>query len=175
MAKFTKKNRLHGKERDKLLFAFCHALSSVKSPKEAALFVSDLLSEQEAEMLAKRLKIAELLIQGKTFDKIKNQLKTSFGTIARVSLWLQESGEGFKKIVKRIPEYKEKQFDPEKWQQLKYKYPMYHWPQLLLEEIVVNAPIRRQEKLKAMLNKMSQKTTLYKRLNKIIAETYKSK
>lgn len=172
MAKFSKKNKLWGKEKEKLLFAFCHALNSIKSPEEAALFIQDLLSAPEAEMLAKRLKIAELLIEGRTFDRIKTMLKVSKGTIARVSAWLQESGEGFRRVIKRLPEYQEGTRDPEEWTKMKYRYPMYYWPQLLLEELFVKAPKRQQKRLVGILNKMSEKTILYRRLNKLIQENY---
>ncbi len=175
MAKFTPKNRLFGKDKERLLFAFCHALHSIKSPEEGALFIQDLLSAPEAEMLAKRLKIAEMLIEGYTFDQIKAKLKTSKGTVARVSLWLQESGEGFRRVIKRLPEYPEEESEAleRKWGKLKYIYPQYYWPQLLLEELVKHAPSRKKERLMKVLNKMSKKTILYRRLNKLLQEEFK--
>ena len=174
MAKFSKKNRLFGKDKEKLLFAFCHALNSIKSPEETAMFIQDLLSGPEAEMLAKRLKIAELLIQGSTFDQIKKSLKTSKGTIARVSIWLQESGEGFRRVIKRLPDFPQDFEDPgRKWGKLKYIYPQYHWPQLLLEDLVRNAPKKQKNRLMNILGATSKKTILHRRLNKLLQEEYK--
>ena len=42
---------------------------AVKNSVEAAKFLTDLLSSQEVEMLAKRLKIAGLLIKGSTYEE----------------------------------------------------------------------------------------------------------
>ena len=42
---------------------FSIVLSQIKKPLEAVQFIKDLMSEQEARMLAKRLKIAEMLLE----------------------------------------------------------------------------------------------------------------
>lgn len=89
------------KERQELLIALCEALTTVKKRDEAAQFLTDLLSPQELEMLAKRLAIARYLIDGKTYDFIREILKVSHNTIARVNAWLTLSGSGFRLVIER--------------------------------------------------------------------------
>ena len=101
MAKFYYKSKLSKQEQEELLIDFCNAVSSIKDSKEAAQFLKDLLSPQEAEMLAKRMKIADLLLKGWKYKQIGEQLKVGEGTIARISEWLKFTGDGYRLIVKR--------------------------------------------------------------------------
>ena len=59
MAKFSRESKLSSTKRQELVLAFCQAIQSLKSDEEVAKFLTDLLSPQEVEMLAKRLQIAE--------------------------------------------------------------------------------------------------------------------
>ena len=101
MAKFSRIPKLSKKERQNLLIALCEALTSIKKKEEAAQFLADLLSPQELEMLAKRLEIAKLLIDGDTYATICGKLKVSHNTIARVNAWLTLSGSGFRLVIER--------------------------------------------------------------------------
>lgn len=96
MAKFPRISKLSKKEQEELILEFCEAFVAIKNTREAASFVKDLLGRQEIEMLAKRLKIAKLLLEGKKYGEIGDELRVSFGTIARVNLWLKTSGEGYR-------------------------------------------------------------------------------
>ena len=106
MAKFYYKSKLSSKEQEELLIDFCNAISSIRDSKEAAQFLKDLLSPQEAEMLAKRIKIAELLLNDWKYKRIGELLKVGDGTIARVSEWLKLTGDGYRLIVKRLKDKK---------------------------------------------------------------------
>ena len=101
MAKFSKYQRLPSAEHQKVLLELCHALVVVKKLEEAANLLIDLFSKQELEMVAKRLKIAKLLVKGYTYEKIRNELKVSQQTIARVNGWLDQSGAGYRLIIQR--------------------------------------------------------------------------
>ena len=98
MAKFH--SRLSKKEVEELFYKLSAAISETRSVKEAADFLRDLLSYQEAEMIAKRLKIAEFLVEQKTYAEIKKEIKVSYGTIARVQEWLKLQGDGYRKAIK---------------------------------------------------------------------------
>ena len=111
MAKFPRISKLSKKEREELLLEFCEALVAIKNLKEAASFITDLLGKQEIEMLAKRLKIAKLLLEGNKYGEISDELKVSFGTIARINLWLKTSGEGYRLITKRTGRRKESEIE----------------------------------------------------------------
>lgn len=63
---------------------FNQLISDIKSNHEAETILTDLLSETERQVLAKRLAIAIFLDKGRSYDNIKNTLKVSSATIASV-------------------------------------------------------------------------------------------
>src|SRR3989338_5418277 len=89
-----------------LLYDLLSAFSSVRSVEESAKFLTDLLTRDEVRFLSKRLRVAKLLINGKKYREIEESLKISHATIAKVAIWLEEKGEGFREIIRRIPERK---------------------------------------------------------------------
>lgn len=98
--------KLSKDEQADLLFDLLQAFTLLKNLSDAASFITDLLTRSEVKLLSKRLRIAKLLLSGATYLQIKEQLKVSDGTIAKVAVWLQEKGEGFRKIVEKIPQRK---------------------------------------------------------------------
>lgn len=182
MAKFSRIPKLTLQDQERLLIEFCKALVEVKTAEEAAHFIKDLFSKQEAQMLAKRIAIARLLIQGKKYDEIKTALKTSFGTIARISHWLATSGEGYRMIVNRVkPEELEKTEKQElieelnkpfSWKLLKRKYPLYFWPDMVIEEVIKTASKKHKDKLRSILNKFGEKEELFQDLKILLKGEY---
>ncbi|MDP3982161.1 MAG: YerC/YecD family TrpR-related protein [bacterium] len=177
MAKFSKQQKLPKGEREQILYEFIVALSEIHDTQEAMDFVRDLLSEQETEMLAKRVKVAELLIDGRTYIEIEHQLSVGHSTIARVGGWLQQSGSGYRVMVDRIkkkrgqePEQRRK-FD--EWSKMKRRYPIMFWPQLLLEEIVASSNKRQKDHLRSMLEEMDEKSELHKRIATALSSSKK--
>lgn len=175
MAKFVNPPRLSEKERQNLMIYLCHALSSLKNPEEAAQFLTDLISPQETEMLAKRLKIAALLVEGKKYDEIRTELKVSHATIARVNVWLNLSGEGFRTVIRRTEPIEDKREDPQKlygtfsWKNISRRY---HWPNTILEEILEQSDKKHRRKILAVLDGMETKSRLLKDINKDLYEIY---
>lgn len=173
MSKFEKKHKLAKEEQQKLLLELCHALVVVKRLEEAANLLIDLFSKQEIEMIAKRLKIAKLLMKGKTYDQVCKELKVSSQTVARVGGWLDQAGAGYRLIIERdkdlaIPEWKSLRSN---WNGLKRKYPMYYWPQILMEEIVRGANNRQRQKLLntlKVLRKSGQKYEVFRQIETIL-------
>lgn len=182
MAKFSRISKLNKQEQEQLLISFCRALAALKTPEEAAQFLKDLLSRQEAEMLAKRIEIARLLIEGKTYEHITSMLKVSHGTIARVNQWLATSGEGYRLIAERVKpektaqqEFIEELEKPVSWKQIKRRYPMYFWPELLLEEFVKKAKKHEKERMNKILGRLDDKSEVFERLNLLLREEYRKK
>lgn len=179
MAKYRYPSHLSKEEQERLLYEFALALSEVNSPTEGLNLIKDLLSAQEAEMLAKRLKIAELILDGLTYEAITEELKTSQGTISRVAEWLKYGGEGYRKIVSRLKKKRGSQKEPpdqwSEWNQLKRRYPLMFWPQLLVDEIVASANKRQKQKIRRTLQSFDQKSALYRKLNRALAQDYKPK
>lgn len=95
--------KLSREEKLTFIFDLVNAFGSIKKSTEAALFLQDLLTADEIRNLAIRLQIAKLLLAGKSFREIKKEVHTSFVTITKVNLWLEQGGEGFKKIIARLP------------------------------------------------------------------------
>ena len=172
MAKFASK--LGIKEVEELFYKLSAAISGTKSVKEAAEFLRDMLSYQEAEMIAKRLKIAELLLEGKTYDEIRNKIKVSFGTIARVQEWLKLQGDGYRRAVQNTKGKsiaREEPMESEGLTSIKKRYPQYYWPEILLENIIKNSNKRQKQKIKnviSQLEKMKEKNKLYVKLKRLV-------
>src|SRR5437879_3204756 len=129
MAKFERIPKLNKRHRQQLILALCQAFAAIQKPEEAAKFLTDLLTLQEVEMLAKRLQIAKLLIDGLSYQDIRGELKVGSATIARVNTWLNLQGEGFKLILSRTKQKKkiyehslEEIYDPYSWYNVKRRY-----------------------------------------------------
>jgi TrpR-related protein YerC/YecD len=179
MAKYQRIPKLPKKEQEQLLIELCEALTLLKNSSESAKLITDLLSRSEVEMIAKRLKIAKLLFEGKTYGEIRNILKVSSGTIGRVNLWLKISGEGYRMIIERTKTSKLKpilSYEFESWFKAhKRRYSQYYRPSLLWEEIMKNLTRRKKEKILENLSKVSEKEKIYEEFSKILSELYGSK
>lgn len=179
MAKFSKISKLSLREQQALLVGFCKVLVELKTPEEAAQFLKDLLSKQEAEMLAKRIEIARLLIKGLTYGEIQRLLRVSHGTVARVSQWLATSGEGYRLVVSRVKpekteqqEFAEELEKPVSWRNIKRRHAMYFWPDLILEEFVKGAKRRQKERMEKILSQFDKKTELFDKLHFLLKAQY---
>ena len=71
-----------------IFYLFWSSLAKLKTSSEIATFFSDLLSDTEEMMLAKRFTIALLLKNGKTPTQISQILHVSFSMIKGVNEWL---------------------------------------------------------------------------------------
>ena len=96
-------DRISKKERNEIIFDLIYAIVNCKNVEEAAVFIEDLLTESELEFISRRLRIAKLLIDGKTYEDIKDILHVSDSTIAKIAAWLSGKGDGFRKAIKAFP------------------------------------------------------------------------
>jgi TrpR-related protein YerC/YecD len=74
----------------------------IKTKKNLALFIADLLTEEEVLDLAQRLKIAQLILAGKTYDEIANQISVSSSTISKIGQVIKFGKGGFKLIQPKV-------------------------------------------------------------------------
>ncbi len=162
--------KLSRQEQEGLVLDLVNAIVEAKSVGDAALFLQDLLTKSEMRTLSKRLRIAKLLIQGMDYREIEINLHVSHSTIAKIAAWLSERGEGFRKIISNLPKQSSgssrKEFS--EWDRLKRRYPLYFWPELLLEEIVKGANNRQKIRIKGILEKLNEKSELHKRIDKLL-------
>ena len=158
-----------------LLFDLINAFSLVKSAEDSALFIQDLLTEAEVKMLSKRLRIARLLLEGKKYEAITKDLHVSRSTISKVGAWLAERGEGFRKVVKKLPEpEKMKNWeDRSRWGRLAAQYPRYFWPSYLSAEINKATVQEQKKRIDETLKSLSEKETVRRKIQEEVDERYK--
>ena len=57
------------------------------------------------------------------------------------------------------------------WDNIKRRYSLYFWPELLLEEIIKNAHQREKERIKSVLERLEEKSELHKKIEKLLLES----
>ena len=157
-------------DQESLVFDLVNALVAAQSLSDAALFLQDLLTKSEIKILAKRLRIAKLLLAGMTYEQIEEELHVSHGTVAKIAAWLAERGDGFRKIIDKLPQQKKVKHWSEysDWDKFKRRYSLYFWPELLLEEVVKSANQKQKERIKDVLEKLEEKSELHKKIEKLL-------
>lgn len=163
---------------EQLLRKFCEALVNLHTPQEVLPFLVDLLTKIELLTLTKRLQIATLLLDGEDYRTIEQALRVSHGTIARVAVWLADAGEGFRMAVERASKQKQAPSfsrEPSEWNKLKRRYPVMFWPQLLVEQIVQHASAKERERIQKAVERLDQKSKLYRQFNEVLRAPSKKK
>ncbi|RJQ26806.1 hypothetical protein C4577_02750 [Candidatus Parcubacteria bacterium] len=151
-----------------------YSLVFCKNFEDSVLFIQDLLTKSEIKILSRRLRIAKLLLDENTYEYIQNNMHVGHGTIAKISAWLNQKGEGFRKIIKQLPkESAEKPwFEKSDWDQIKRKYPGYFWPELLIEEIIKGSSSRQKGKITNLIKQLEkttdEKSELYKHIESLM-------
>ncbi|MDP4030860.1 MAG: Trp family transcriptional regulator [Patescibacteria group bacterium] len=95
------KNRLDKSTSDRMFELFFRSLSSLNSSQAATEFFTDILTDTEQVMIAKRYTIAVLLTKGYNQTHIKQALNVSYTTIGTVAGWLKNLKPATKKIIDR--------------------------------------------------------------------------
>lgn len=73
------------------------AIKKAKNARKLPDFLDDLLTEEEILDLAQRLKIAKLIIAGKTYNEIAEKVKTSTSTVSKIGQVLKYGKGGLAK------------------------------------------------------------------------------
>lgn len=126
---------LSREDRDELLDELWSMITLLNTKEEIENFFKDLLSETEAVMLARRIRIARFLLEGKSYDDITELMNAGPTTIASVHRWLQGSNEGYIKALPRLKKELEKKEhrkkknqrlkDPFSLERMKKRYPFH--------------------------------------------------
>jgi len=164
-------DRLSRNQKLDLLFDLVNAFSSAKTPSENALFIQDLLTAGEIENLSKRLRIAKLILTGESQREIAKTLHCSFATITKVSIWLNEGGEGFKNAISKLPR--------------RYAYPKnlpkgpieFHLPELIIglsQYAIAGNQNKKIHKMGKLLEKMEDKKIMDKSLQEATDEEFRN-
>lgn len=101
--KYKRLNTLTKEEQEDLIFDLINAFAQANTPTYSALLLQDLLTENEVANLAKRLRIAKLLLAGSTYREVIQEVHVSHATVAKVNMWLDNAGEGLKHVISKLP------------------------------------------------------------------------
>lgn len=125
------------KEREELEWTLLRALHRLGLGEKQQRLLRGIFTESEAVMLARRVKIAEALMKGKTFEEIEDELHVGLATIRFVDRWLGEDLEQLQSIIaslgkdraeKRRRSLKKSTYweiDPLSFDGLRARYPQY--------------------------------------------------
>lgn len=138
-------------EQEDLVFDLINAFALMRNPVDAALLMQDLLTEKEVYNLAKRLRIAKLILEGWKQEDIVKELHCSYGTVAKVKIWLTNAGQGLTKVIRKLPERK-KVYRPRRMPGVGYGL-----PQILLHYASAYMTKKEKERLEKFLGEMRSK------------------
>jgi TrpR-related protein YerC/YecD len=168
-------HKLSKPERENIVLELIEAFVNCKTIEEAAMFTQDLLTESELSFISRRLRIAKLLLQDKTYKEIQDLLYVSQTTIAKIAFWLNHRGEGFRSIIKKLPNKPVENNDPlmqSRWASLKRQYPVYFLPEIIIEQIVKTANKKQKERLSKVISdvdsSMKAKSQLHRELERLL-------
>ena len=99
--------KISPKSQEDLIFDLINAFSLLRTPVNTTLFLRDLLTEDEVKILAKRLRIAKLLMAGQKNEEIVRELHCSFATVTKVRMWLGNAGQGLRSVISKLPSRRE--------------------------------------------------------------------
>ncbi len=72
----------------------------IRTKKDLAKFVEDLFSPEETLDLAQRLKIAKLILEGKTYEEIATEIPVSTSTISKIGQVIKYGKGGLSLVYK---------------------------------------------------------------------------
>ena len=163
LEKLTREDKLE------LMFDLINSFTIVKKPVETALFLQDLLSANEIKNLAKRLRIAKLLLSGLTQREVADEADVSVTTVNKVGLWLNRSGEGFKNVIGKLPQ---------KWA-IPDKLPPgpieYHLPQAIMKLTQYYVATKQEKAVHKFIKSLKDKEILDRGIRKETNEYYRLK
>src|SRR3989338_9195898 len=130
------------------------------------------LNKQQQEGLFVKLARAVALLRNPVEGaEIIKELKVGLNTIVKIQTWLNLYGEGYRSVVAKMSKQAKDRQEPDPhrpFAELKRKYPLYFWPQLLLEELVKTANKREKERLRKIISQSKEKTQLSRQLSKLL-------
>jgi len=89
------------KEKYQIIGDFFEIISELKSKKEVIDFFVGLLTPSEAIMMARRIQIGKLILQGKSYEEIRKKLKVGFHTITKTEEWIHGNEEKYSQWIEK--------------------------------------------------------------------------
>lgn len=116
---------------------FWNLITLLEDKEQVKNFLKDLLTHTEMKMFAKRIQIAKMLLEGYGYRDIRNYVKVTDPTIAKISNILETGGDGLKTAVSFIQKI-EADIEKERMRatpDLKDKYGIYFLPEKIGEAV----------------------------------------
>lgn len=79
--------------------ALFQLLAKLQDPDDIAALFADMCTNKEIANMAERLFAAKLLLEGKTYSQVMEQVEISSATLSRVSRCVQY-GNGYSRLIK---------------------------------------------------------------------------
>lgn len=125
--------RLSPHDRRALLQEWQSALQKLPSKPAVITFLSNALTQSEQVMLARRIRVARALLQGKPFHGIKKDLGAGIQLIRETDRWLSELYPDYRLTIPPLLEHTKKKhpkreyvpLDPYTFRELRAKYPIH--------------------------------------------------
>ena len=159
-------DKLTKSQHQDLAFDLINAFALVKNPTDSALLLHDLLTRTEIRNLAKRLRIAKLILSGNKQEEIITKIHCSFGTIARVKTWLIEGGKGLQKVIRKLPKRKSEV-------KIKQSYPNPNLPSILVKSFQELGHKHKIKTIDNFLDSLEKKHLIDKQITEMVKEEYK--
>lgn len=150
----SKLEKLSPAEQADLLFDLINAFVLMRTPVDSTLLLQDLFTETEIRNLAKRLRIAKLLISGRGQEEIVHELHCSYATVAKVNIWLANAGQGLRKIIQVLPKRRKV------WRPRKIPGIGYGLPQILLHYASLGLKGKEKKMLEDTLEQLREKSAV---------------
>lgn len=127
--------RLDPKHFGLFLNNFWNIITLLENKEQVKNFLKDLLTHTEMKMLTKRIQIAKMLLEGYNYRDIRNYVKVTDSTIAKINNTLETGAEGLINAISQLQKI-EVEIEKERMRiipDLKKKYPTYFLPERLAE------------------------------------------
>ncbi len=107
-------------ERFQLVGEFFDIIAGLKGKQDIIDFFIGLLTSSEALMLARRIQIAKLIIEGGNYEEIRKELNVGLQTIQSVHDWLHKRDGAYRKIMEKYLEKNKTKNEAEKREAKEY-------------------------------------------------------
>lgn len=117
---------------------FWSVITLLEDKEQVKNFLKALLTHTEMKMLAKRIQIAKMLIEGYSYKDIRGYVRVTDPTISRISNILETYGEGLRTAIQYLQKL-EDGMDKKRMQitpNLKKKYGIYFLPERIMEQTI---------------------------------------
>lgn len=85
-------------ESNHLIEQLYEVIAGLKTKEEVALLLDDLCTYKELEYMAQRIEAARLLLDGRTYNEVTDEVNISSATLSRVSKCVKYK-EGYRKLL----------------------------------------------------------------------------